>query len=187
MTLSQDIFGLTIRYRPLVSIDLVIRDSQHRLLVGLRENRPAQGTWFVPGGAIRKDERLVAAFERIARTELGVELAFNESELLGVFEHFYPDNALDEPGYGTHYVVIARTLTVGSDFEPIVDEQHSRFRWITDTEALTDPRVHENTKAYCRPIDHTNGGVVTKGIVHPASAGRSAIQLSNFRKLVMPG
>lgn len=158
MHLPQEIFGLTIRYRPLVSIDLVIRDPSKRLLVGLRENRPAQGTWFVPGGVIRKNEPLEAAFGRIARTELGVDLTVARSELLGVFEHFYPDNALGDPAYGTHYVVIARTVNVGEGFKPVVDQQHSRFRWVTDLEAITDPTVHENTKAYCRPISPLNGG-----------------------------
>lgn len=156
--LPQDIFGLTIRYRPLVSIDLVIRDSNGRLLVGLRTNRPAQGTWFVPGGVIQKDETLEAAFARISSTELSVELRFDHSQLLGVFEHFYPDNALGEPGYGTHYVVVARAINADDAFQPNTNQQHSRFRWITNAEALADPLVHENTKAYCRPINLKNGG-----------------------------
>ena len=61
-----------VRHAPLVSIDLILRDAQGRVLLGLRENEPARGLWFVPGGVIRKDETLDAAFSRIARNELGV-------------------------------------------------------------------------------------------------------------------
>ncbi len=46
--LPDDLFGLVIRHRPIVCIDLLVRDPEERLLVGMRKNRPAQGTWFVP-------------------------------------------------------------------------------------------------------------------------------------------
>jgi colanic acid biosynthesis protein WcaH len=40
--------------------------------MGWRENEPAKRTWFVPGGRIRKDEKIADAFERIIRTETGL-------------------------------------------------------------------------------------------------------------------
>ena len=36
--------------------------------MGWRENEPAKGTWFVPGGHHRKDEKIADAFDRIIRT-----------------------------------------------------------------------------------------------------------------------
>jgi hypothetical protein len=42
---------------PLVSIDLIIRDNADRVLLGLRNNEPAKGYFFVPGGIILKDCR----------------------------------------------------------------------------------------------------------------------------------
>lgn len=148
--IPDEVYGLSIQYRPLVSIDLVIRDPERKLLLGFRQNRPAQGTWFVPGGVVRKDETLAHAFSRIAQTELGASFELHQSGLLGVFEHFYPDNALNEAGYGTHYVVLAYQVDVSSDFSPVPDDQHSHLKWLSNVEALSDPLVHENTKAYCR-------------------------------------
>jgi colanic acid biosynthesis protein WcaH len=40
--------------------------------MGWRGNDPARGTWFVPGGRIRKNEKIADAFERIIRTETGL-------------------------------------------------------------------------------------------------------------------
>jgi colanic acid biosynthesis protein WcaH len=44
----------------------------NELLLGLRNNRPAQGSWFVPGGAIRKGEPRAAALQRVAARELQI-------------------------------------------------------------------------------------------------------------------
>jgi colanic acid biosynthesis protein WcaH len=148
--LAPEIFGAVVRHTPLVSMDLLVRDPAGRLLVGKRRNRPARGTWFVPGGRIAKDERLAEAFARLARGELGLALRMEESRFLGVFEHFYPDNALDEPGYGTHYVVLAYEVRVATEIPSFPPKQHGAYRWITDSEAIADPHVHDNTKAYCR-------------------------------------
>jgi len=40
-----------------VSIGLIVRVATG-VLLGLRENEPAKGEWFVPGGAVLKNERL---------------------------------------------------------------------------------------------------------------------------------
>lgn len=82
----------------------------------------------LPGGRIAKDEKLAEAFARL---------------------NLYADNALDEPGYGTHYVVLAYALAVASEVR-LPTTQHTAYRWLGDTEALADPAVHENTKVYCR-------------------------------------
>lgn len=148
--LSREQFGLVVRHAPLVSIDLLVRDSQSRLLIGLRKNKPAQGTWFVAGGVIRKDERIADAFKRITAAELGVARSVTEARFVNVFEHFYPDNALAEPGFGTHYVVLAFALDADESALQLPDAQHTRYRWASCSEILADPAVHENTKAYCR-------------------------------------
>ena len=70
--LSPTEFLEVVRLAPLVAIDLIVADADSRVLVGQRRNRPARGTWFVPGGRIRKDERLDAAFTRLVETELGI-------------------------------------------------------------------------------------------------------------------
>lgn len=132
---------------PLVSIDLIVRDAQQRVLVGLRRNEPAAGTWFVPGGAIRKNETLDAAFARIAHAELGAAIARREARFVGVFEHHYATNFLATPGIGTHYVVLAHELS--APVQPgAAQTQHSDYRWMTELELREHPDVHRYTRAY---------------------------------------
>ena len=133
---------------PLVSIDLILRDERGEVLLGRRANRPAQGMWFVPGGRIRKNERVNEALQRISHRELGVTIA--EAKLLGAFDHIYPDNFLGAPGVNTHYVVLGMAAELRSDLAFTVDEQHEEFKWWTVELLLADASVHENTKAYFR-------------------------------------
>jgi colanic acid biosynthesis protein WcaH len=145
-----------LRNGPLVSLDLVVRDRDDRVLVGWRVNRPARDAWFVPGGRVYKDERLGDAFARITAAELGRALELPDARPLGVFEHLYDDNGLDEPGVSTHYVVLAYELRAEALRLP--DAQHSTWRWMTAAELLSDPSVHPNTRAYFEASPSTAPG-----------------------------
>ncbi|WP_338062250.1 NUDIX domain-containing protein [Vibrio variabilis] len=70
MYLDKETFTTVIESTPLVSIDLLIENSKGQVLLGLRNNRPAQGFWFVPGGRILKNEKLDDAFMRLCQEEL---------------------------------------------------------------------------------------------------------------------
>jgi hypothetical protein len=59
MLLNRSDFHSVVRLAPLVSIDLIIRNARGEVLLGLRNNEPAKGLFFVPGGIIRKQERLL--------------------------------------------------------------------------------------------------------------------------------
>ncbi len=134
---------------PLVSIDLILRDETGRVLLGHRLNRPAKGSWFVPGGRIRKNERVAEALQRISQRELGI--AIGNAKLVGVFDHLYDDNFLSAPDVATHYVVLGYSGELHSQLRLKHDDQHAALRWWPVEELLSSPDVHENTKAYFRP------------------------------------
>jgi colanic acid biosynthesis protein WcaH len=151
MLLTEIDFLDVVRLTPLVAFDLIVSDSEGRVLLGRRRNRPARGTWFVPGGRILKDETLDAAFARIAEAELGLsQLARSAARFEGVFEHHYSDNFAGEPDVSTHYIVLAYSLTL-TDNSPLGrPEQHSEYVWLAPSELLARADVHDNTQAYFR-------------------------------------
>jgi len=146
--LERSAFLEVVRNSPLVSVDLIVRDEQGAVLVGLRNNRPAKDWWFVPGGRICKDERIAAAIERVAHEELGLETAAADARLIGVHEHLYDDNVGEVPGFGTHYVVLAHELRVERARVRPDPAQHRQYRWLTPAQLVAAPDVHPNTKAY---------------------------------------
>jgi colanic acid biosynthesis protein WcaH len=135
---------------PLVSIDLVIRNPSNKVLLGKRNNRPAMGYWFVPGGRIFKNETINQALKRISEVELGQDLSTKAPSLLGAYDHIYEDNFLNVKGINTHYVVLAFVIALQQEIEVKSDEQHTELKWWEVDKLLQDQTVHQNTKVYFR-------------------------------------
>ncbi len=112
--------------------------------MGWPENEPAKRNWFVPGGRIRKDERIVDAFERIIKTETGLVNCLNESRFGGVYEHLYSTNCFGEAGFGTHYCVLAYLVRLYDRPDITIDGQHTRVDWLTSS----SPDIHPYSRAY---------------------------------------
>jgi colanic acid biosynthesis protein WcaH len=150
--LPKDDYLRVVRDAPLVSLDLILRDPQGLVLIGLRNNRPAQGWWFVPGGVIRKDETLHWGFQRVSLAEIGQSIERNNARFLGAYEHLYSDNFAGEPGFGTHYIVLAHLVDLGERPLHLPRDQHQAYRWVSLDELGSDPSIHPNTRAYAESL-----------------------------------
>ena len=139
VSLPASEFSKVVENTPLVSIDLVISDSSDAIVMGWRNNEPARHTWFVPGGRIRKNEKIATAFSRIMLSEIGLRTSIDEAQFGGVYEHLYTTNCFDVPSFGTHYIVLAYVLRYEHRPNLKTDEQHSRFDWLTSSTAGIHP------------------------------------------------
>ncbi|MHC4240688.1 MAG: NUDIX domain-containing protein [Planctomycetota bacterium] len=159
-------------YAEVVKKTVVVKNDRGEILVGLRNNAPAKGYWFVPGGRILKDERIAGAFERIADDELGIRPAFEDAEriaeaferiaydelgirpafkdarFLGVFEHLYPNNFTEKEEFSTHYVVLAYEIKIAETALNPPRNQHSEHKWLTKQSLDKEADIHPYTRAY---------------------------------------
>jgi len=147
MFLPKDTFKKVIASTPLISIDLVVTNSLGQVLLGYRNNKPAQGYWFVPGGRILKDEKKNDAFFRLVKDELGLSLVIQDAKFQGVYEHFYDDYVFGND-ISTHYVVLAYQLCVDISLDDLPNIQHSQYKWFTASELLESENVHLHSKWY---------------------------------------
>ncbi|QOR39076.1 GDP-mannose mannosyl hydrolase [Billgrantia diversa] len=145
--LSDDAFGQVVAHTPLISLDFVVTNSEGEWLLGQRQNRPAQGYWFVPGGRVRKNEPLAAAAWRLTTEELGCPKVLVDMRFLGIYEHFYADSVLAQD-LSTHYVVLAYQCALSLELESLPRQQHDRYRWWTPSDIGRDASVHPYTQAY---------------------------------------
>jgi len=145
--LDRTLFSSIVANTPLISIDLLIKNSNGEILLGQRTNRPAQGKWFVPGGRIYKDESISDAFGRLTQEELGTAVPITEGQFLGVYEHFYPDNFSGD-GFSTHYIVLGYRLTLDLSLEQLPQVQHEGYRWWGEADMLQSEEVHPHSKWY---------------------------------------
>lgn len=145
--LDFDLFKTIVASTPLVSIDLVVLNSKREVLLGLRNNRPAQGYWFVPGGRICKDETFDVAFKRLTHEELGVTYHIHDAKFIGNYQHIYSDN-FSGNDFSTHYVVLGYQMIVDIDITNLPCEQHKNYQWWDIDTLQLSSNVHDNTKAY---------------------------------------
>jgi|TARA_B110000908_G_C10245641_1_gene448633 colanic acid biosynthesis protein WcaH len=147
MFLEKDIFQTVIASAPLVSIDLIVRNTSGEYLLGYRKNKPAQGFWFVLGGRILKGEAMHLAFTRLVRDELGIYVELTDAVFNGVYEHFYDDYVFGDE-VSTHYVVLAYELIVDIALTNLPKAQHSDYKWFGAKEFSNAPSVHNHSKWY---------------------------------------
>ena len=162
--LSKESFSQACAALPLVSIDLLVTrpGTQGReLLLGLRNNRPAQGWWFTPGGRIRKNEPLAKAMARLALDEIGLHHDWlHRTILLGAWDHFYADSAFD-PDISTHYINLPYALHLSEEEAQAVQPafgkhlQHEAWMWLPISDALTNVRVHDYVKAELNQLNNS--------------------------------
>lgn len=145
--LDKTTFETVIENSPLISIDLLVENSKGEYLLGYRNNRPAQGFWFVPGGRILKNEAIDEAFRRLTLKELGVKFERSSAMFLGPYEHFYDDFVFGE-GVTTHYVVLGYKLQLDVVLTSLPSEQHAKYKWLTRSEMLASSNVHVHSKWY---------------------------------------
>lgn len=148
MKLDKQYFINVVRNTPLVSIDLIVRNAENEILLGLRKNEPAKGWWFVPGGRMLKNETIKSAFHRITLEELGKAFPLESALHQGVFEHIYDTNFAEHPDFGTHYIVLSFEIKLVEELYNLPKAQHGQYKWISEDLLLDEENVHLYTKAY---------------------------------------
>ena len=158
MFLSKSKFLEVVRNAPLISIDLCILKDRE-ILLGKRTNPPAKNFFFVPGGRIYKSESMKNALDRILMDELAIYIK-NKKQIfikeLGIYEHFYDDNFLNNKEFATHYIVIAYLIPyeiLCKTRKNIISSQHSEFIWTSiDNVKLNSYKIHKYTLEYFKDI-----------------------------------
>ena len=157
MFLELDSFENIVKFTPLVAIDLCILNEENEILLGKRVNPPAKNYFFVPGGRIRKGEKISNAIRRILKDEVNFEINNQNLDmvnLIGVFEHFYDDNFYGNKLFKTHYVVLAYLF----HFKMLkklatkkVKDQHEYYIWYGNSKKR-EIKIHPYIKEYLNMI-----------------------------------
>ena len=129
--LNDQDWKFCVKNLPIIAIDLIIKNKKSEILMGRRSNNPAKDLFFVPGGRIFKNEKIVDAFERISLIELGKILKINDAKFINYYEHFYPNSLWNQKEITTHYVVLAFKLNSTRKDNFSLDNQHKDFQWIS--------------------------------------------------------
>ena len=73
---------------PIVSVEALITVDD-KLLFLRRNNEPAKGQWWFPGGRIRRGESLKKALQREIKEETGLDIT--SAKFIGVYSRIFPE------------------------------------------------------------------------------------------------
>lgn len=154
--LSPEKFLSVVNMTQIVSIDLIVKNNDGKILLGKRVNPPAKGYYFVPGGRLYKNETIKEGVQRMIQWELGVLSVDTKPKPRCVSEHMYDENfanAKTEDGkmISTHYVCFAFDIDLNEINMDVFKHQHVEALWVTPEEILERDDVHEYVKLYFTP------------------------------------
>jgi colanic acid biosynthesis protein WcaH len=147
--LSEYDFKQVVKNTNLLAFDLIIQNNNNEIFLAERNNSPAKGYYFVPGGRVFKNENLNSALERTLNDEVGLKLNdFGSITHKGLYEHIYDDNVFSDFNFNTHYIVYAIELKYLGTGKIVLDQQHHEYKFMKIHELLDSDVVHEFTKNY---------------------------------------
>lgn len=171
--LPPDEFARVVKDTTLISVDVLLFDTEGRVLLGRRSRAPAKGAWFTPGCRVYKNEYLDAAARRVLSSEVlaptrpGFDNLPSRFDLHGVYRHLYDTSFLDDGAFGTDYINFAYAVRAAEHYdgaslralegleknigEADADEQHGEFRWFRPEEVMRERDVHPYVKCYFQP------------------------------------
>jgi colanic acid biosynthesis protein WcaH len=98
--------------------------------------------------SIHKNETCQDALLRIIEAELGLtHIAVEGFLLMGVWDHFYHNSALDQ-NISTHYVNLPHYAEFQTKPEITLDDQHGEFEWFDLSEVSKDEKFHLYMRNY---------------------------------------
>ena len=79
--LPQEVFYFVSQLTPMVNVDLLIQNKAGQTLLTWRDDKFYGPAWHIPGGIIRFKEKIEDRIAKVADTELGCKVKFDEQPI----------------------------------------------------------------------------------------------------------
>jgi colanic acid biosynthesis protein WcaH len=123
MWIPEDIYQCILTSMPIPCVDLLVTDEKGRVLMIRRNNPPAKGHWWFPGGRVHYGETRQAAVRRKLQEECG--LTASQLAELGTY-----DVIIEEPGAPvSHGITTLFSMTVRGSLSAALDSQSTAYDW----------------------------------------------------------
>ncbi len=126
MYIPEEKFREIERLIPIASFNAIIVDSEGRVLVMKRNNEPAKGRYWFPGGRIKLGQSLEEALKEQTEEETGLE--WSDLKVLKVAS---VDSSIFK---NRHTVNINFLLKKVSNSEAQLNQEHSDYKWLKPEE-----------------------------------------------------
>lgn len=134
--IDDTLYSRFVELMPIACIDVVIHEGDYFVMVK-RNEEPAKGLWWIPGGRLLKDETMEEGAVRKAKEETGLDVEVERR--IGVYDEFF-DTSIQ--GCPTHTVCVAFLVKSKSNLEDTVTDCTSDcFKIVDHIDGDTNPYV----------------------------------------------
>lgn len=123
--IPQDLYNQMLANLPIACVDVAIVARGAVLLVR-RNDPPARGAWWVPGGRVLKGEMMKDTALRKAREEVGIEC--HVGPIIHTAETIFTDGPGGIPIHSINSCFFL--YPVSPDFSVLLDRHHQEYRWV---------------------------------------------------------
>ena len=136
--IDQELYDQILLHVPISCVDVVIVHDGGVLLVR-RNNPPACGEWWVPGGRVMKGETLREAARRKALGEVGLDCHVGPT--IQTAETIFHDGPRGIPVHSINTCFLLYPIADGDGVRVRTDADHSGWRWVKDSSGGLHPYV----------------------------------------------
>jgi colanic acid biosynthesis protein WcaH len=124
--IEQGLYDEILRNVPIACVDVAIVYNGCVLLVR-REDAPAKGEWWVPGGRVFKGEKLRETARRKAREEVGIEC--HVGPIIHTAETIFEDGPRGIAVHSINACFLLYPTHDGAGMSVTLDSHHAGWRW----------------------------------------------------------
>ena len=129
--------------------DVLLRDSEGRILIGYRNVEPAaNGPWFI-GGRIKVGDSVFQAARINVRRECKIDIKEDRFEVVHTSTHVWAKRKQAPSENGTGDVIVVSTATITDEEKAnveMVNTEYDGYAWKTPEEILTGEEFHPALK-----------------------------------------
>jgi len=145
--IPDNLYKQILENMPVLCVDIIISYLGKVLLIR-RGEAPAQRKWWVPGGRLYKNERILDAAKRKALKETNLNIQIKK--MVGIYEYFSKEGKYPDMKTGTHTPVIV--------FLAEIDDQNPRVELDrTSLDYMWIGKIEENLEPYIKKILKDSG------------------------------
>ncbi|HLC51662.1 MAG TPA: NUDIX domain-containing protein [Candidatus Nanoarchaeia archaeon] len=122
---------------PILCIDFVL-ENEGKVLLTYRTEEPAKDQWWIQGGRVHKNEKLIDAVRRKAKDEIGIDVDI--VKIIGTYEIMFEKGAFN---LQVHDVAVCFLVKPKNGIRITLDATHQKYKWISKIEEDLHPYVKE--------------------------------------------
>lgn len=141
--IEQELYDKILGHMPIACVDIAIVANGAVLLVR-RNDQPARGHWWVPGGRVLKGERMRETALRKAREEVGLDC--HVGPIVHSAETIFADGPRGIPVHSINHCFLLYPVESSVPLEVSLDDHHRGWKWVTAVPDDVHPYVAQCLK-----------------------------------------